>query len=120
MLMRLKLSRCFVTLVVCAFGATAAAKDTSGGPPAAATAAPGGPPAGRAMAIEAGAPAGQVLKLRGADAKQQLLATVACDHDVVRDLTREMSWESSPAGIVSVTRDGVVTPLANGSATITA
>ena len=39
---------------------------------------------------------------------------------MIRDLTRQVTYEASPAGIVNVSRDGVVTPVADGSATVTA
>src|SRR6266478_6853034 len=62
----------------------------------------------------------QVLHLRGADARQQLLVTANFSSGALRDYTREVSYETSPAGIIQVSKTGRVTPLAEGTATITA
>jgi len=62
----------------------------------------------------------QVLHLRGADARQQLLATASFSTGALRDCTREVSYQTSPAGVIQVSKTGRVTPLAEGTATITA
>ncbi len=64
--------------------------------------------------------AADTLRLRGHDAKQQLLITAKFDGGAVRDFTRQVSYESSPAGIVQVSKTGLVTPLSDGTATILA
>ena len=62
----------------------------------------------------------QTLHLRGADARQQLLVTVKFDTGEVRDFTRKVSYETSPSGIVQIDKTGRATPVADGTATITA
>jgi hypothetical protein len=62
----------------------------------------------------------QVLRLHGADARQQLLVTANFSTGAVRDYTREVSYQASPAGIVQVSKTGRVTPLAEGQTTVTA
>lgn len=60
------------------------------------------------------------LKLRGKDARQQLLVTAKLDDGAVRDFTHKASYSVAPAGILSVDANGIVSPLADGAATITA
>ncbi len=60
------------------------------------------------------------LTLRGKDARQQLLVTAKLGDGALRDFTHKASYAASPAGIVKVDSDGVVTPLADGTATVTA
>src|SRR5438445_3821480 len=62
----------------------------------------------------------QVLRLRGADARQQLLVTATFSTGGLRDYTREVSYQTSPAGVIQVSKTGRVTPLAEGTSTITA
>ncbi len=62
----------------------------------------------------------QALRLRGKDAKQQLLVTAKFDGGTLRDLTRTVNYTASPANIVKIDKAGLVTPLADGTATITA
>ncbi|HTH50176.1 MAG TPA: DUF1549 domain-containing protein [Candidatus Limnocylindria bacterium] len=56
------------------------------------------------------------LVLHTKDARQQLLATTSGD----LDLTREVTWSAEPAGVVSIDKSGRATPVADGSAVITA
>jgi hypothetical protein len=58
--------------------------------------------------------------LKGPDASQQLLVTAKFSSGQVRDLTRQARYASSPAGIVAIDASGVVTPLKDGKAEITA
>ena len=60
------------------------------------------------------------LKLRTADARQQLLATARLSNGKLRDWTRSVTYEVSPASIAKVSRNGLVTPLADGAGTVTA
>jgi len=60
------------------------------------------------------------LRLRGADARQQLLVTASFSTNALRDYTREVSYQTSPAGVIQVSKTGRVTPLAEGTTTITA
>src|SRR5262249_6245995 len=62
----------------------------------------------------------QVLHVRGADARQQLLVTANFSTGALRDYTREVSYQTSPGAVVQVSKSGRVTPLAEGTATITA
>ena len=71
-----------------------------------------------ALQVEAtGAPQ---LMLRGKDARQQLLVTAKLHDGALSDFTHKAHYAASPAGIVKVDSDGVVTPLADGTATVTA
>jgi hypothetical protein len=56
------------------------------------------------------------VTLDSQDARQQLLATL----DGSRDVTREVTWTSEPAGIVRLDASGRVIPVADGQAVITA
>jgi len=56
------------------------------------------------------------LTLRTRDSRQQLLATA----DEQRDVTRVVVWSAEPSGIVDVDSTGRVTPVADGSAVISA
>ena len=58
--------------------------------------------------------------LLGRDARQQLVVTAWDAADHTRDLTRTVHFTTEPPGIVSIDSTGVVTPLADGKATITA
>ncbi len=62
----------------------------------------------------------ETLRLRGHDARQQLLITAKFDGGAVRDFTRQVAYETSPAGIVQVGKTGLVTPLSDGTATLVA
>jgi len=74
----------------------------------------------QSITLETGWPEGRVATLRGRDARQQLLVTGSYSSGQVRDLTRGVSYEASPAGIVNISSTGVVTPLAEGRVTVTA
>jgi hypothetical protein len=60
------------------------------------------------------------LHLRGADVRQQLLVTATLADGARRDFTRQVSYSVAPAGVVAVDKSGLVTPVRDGSATITA
>ncbi|HYV27186.1 MAG TPA: DUF1549 and DUF1553 domain-containing protein, partial [Candidatus Eisenbacteria bacterium] len=60
------------------------------------------------------------IRLRGADARQQLLATAKFSTGALRDYTRQLSFQVSPANVVHINKTGLITPLADGIATITA
>ena len=74
-----------------------------------------GEPAAPALSIE---PACVVLE--GAGARQQLAVTMRHDDGSPRDLTRECRFVVEPAGIATVAPEGVLRPLADGQATLTA
>lgn len=60
------------------------------------------------------------LQLRGPDARQQLLVTLTADDGRMRDLTRAASYIAEPEGVVSVDAAGLVAPLRDGAAIVTA
>jgi len=60
------------------------------------------------------------IKLKGGDARQQLLATAKFAAGNVRDYTRTVTYSAAPANIVAVDKEGLVTPVADGRATVTA
>ncbi|MDB5356254.1 MAG: hypothetical protein JWN24_2707 [Phycisphaerales bacterium] len=73
----------------------------------------------QSLAVCPGDPAVTSLKLRGSDARQQLVVTGSFAAGAQRDLTREVKYEVTPAGIIDVDRNGLVTALGDGSANIT-
>ncbi|MAC55146.1 MAG: S-layer protein, partial [Gimesia sp.] len=61
------------------------------------------------------------IHLTDPDASQQLLVTLKEEQTgSQRDVTREVKYEIIPAGVARVSSTGFVTPLSDGSATITA
>ncbi len=60
------------------------------------------------------------LALRGADARLQLTLSAEYDSGTQRDVSRTAAYEVAPAGIVQISTSGLVTPVADGKATITA
>jgi len=72
------------------------------------------------LVVDTGRPAGTPTLLRGKDAQQQLVVNGQYSSGQVRDLTRQVSYETAPAGIVSVDSTGLTLPLTDGRATVTA
>ena len=64
--------------------------------------------------------ASETLLLRGADARQQLLSTARLTNGTLQDVTRQATYDVTPAEVVRVDRNGRVIPAGNGKATITA
>lgn len=63
----------------------------------------------------------ETVLLHGQDAAQQILATVSNSADHIRrDVSREATWSVSPPTLARVDRAGRVTPLADGTGTLTA
>ena len=60
------------------------------------------------------------ITLRGKDARQQLLVTGKLADGMLRDFTHGATYTAAPAGIVKVDATGILTPVADGAATITA
>jgi hypothetical protein len=60
------------------------------------------------------------IRLAGKHARQQLAVTLEQPAGQARDTTRAVSYVAEPAGIVQVDAAGLVTPLADGSATVIA
>src|SRR5689334_14026671 len=61
-----------------------------------------------------------LLRLRGADARQQLLVTARLQDGSESDFTRTVTYDVKPAGIVKVDTNGFIIPLRDGQATIAA
>ncbi|HSH93839.1 MAG TPA: DUF1549 domain-containing protein [Roseimicrobium sp.] len=78
---------------------------------------------GRPESLVVHGPAGEdspvAMTLKGKDARQQLLVTARFASGAVRDFTRQVRYQVTPAKIVDVNTNGLVVPLANGTATIT-
>lgn len=60
------------------------------------------------------------VAIRGRDSRQQIFATGAYASGQLRDHTRKVEYTAEPAGIVKIDAAGMVTPLADGVAMITA
>jgi hypothetical protein len=60
------------------------------------------------------------LTLRGKDAKQQIIVTGKLDDGALRDLTHDVKYSVAPEGIITVDAGGLVSPVADGTAVITA
>ncbi len=60
------------------------------------------------------------VRLNGADARQQLLATAELDSGMLADLTRHVAYESSSDEVVRVTAGGLLIPVGNGTADVSA
>jgi hypothetical protein len=63
---------------------------------------------------------GETLKLRGSDSRQQVLATASLANGFSRDVTRQVTYEVSPENVVRIGKAGLLVPLTNGTATVTA
>ncbi len=89
-------------------------------------ASPSLPPAGEnlgavtTLSLSAAGAAGSPAPLRGQDAQSQIIATAQYAGGQERDVTRVVKFTTVPAGIVSVDGTGLVVPLADGKAIITA
>ena len=80
-------------------------------------------PAARAettLELHTGVPGGKPAVLKGKDAFLQLVATAASPDKSPWDATRSVTWSVEPATVLTVSATGVVTPLTDGTATITA
>ena len=70
--------------------------------------------------LHTGAPADKPAILSGKDATLQLIATAVAPDKPPRDVSRSATWAVVPANVLAVSPVGVATPLADGTATITA
>src|SRR5690348_12072457 len=75
----------------------------------------GNPEPARSLRIETGRTIGGEFTLDGPDASQQLLITGVSSAGEERDLTRSVAYDFQPAGIVQVSKSGLVLPIADGS-----
>lgn len=71
------------------------------------------------VVIEAGQ-SGTPCALSGPDARRQLIVTGGYSNGALRDLTHQVHYTIQPTGIAEVDSTGLVTPLTDGQATITA
>jgi hypothetical protein len=71
-----------------------------------------------AIQVETGRAKDGLVTISGRDSGQQIVVTGQYDSGQSRDLTRKSTYEVSPAGIVSVDASGLITPIAEGEATI--
>ncbi len=62
----------------------------------------------------------QTLRLRGSGARHQLLVTGVGEGGVLSDATRDVRYQVSPSAIARVDTNGLIIPLADGKATVTA
>ncbi len=63
---------------------------------------------------------GDTLKLKGIDARRQLVVTGVFTDGDERDLSRQVQYTAVPAGIVAIDKTGWVSPVKDGKAVITA
>ena len=73
-----------------------------------------------ALVLLAGDQPGAPARLVGPDARLQLVATAQEPSGNLGDWTRRVRYTVEPGGVVEVDARGLITPLANGAATITA
>jgi Protein of unknown function (DUF1553)/Protein of unknown function (DUF1549) len=71
-----------------------------------------------AIKIESGRFQDGLVVIAGRDAGQQLVVTGVYDSGQTRDLTRKATYEVLPAGIVQADSTGLISPIAEGEATI--
>jgi hypothetical protein len=69
---------------------------------------------------DAADPSDQLLKLLGPDARRQLLVTAKLENGALRDFTRQVSYEVTPADVVKIGKGGLITPLGDGTAIVRA
>jgi hypothetical protein len=74
----------------------------------------------QALLIETGSAGARTLTLSGPDAWHQLIVTGRFATGPMRDLTRQVRFEATPADVVRVDATGLVTPLRDGQATVKA
>ena len=60
------------------------------------------------------------LRLRGAEARRQILVTAQLENGMLRDDTRRVRYQTAPAGIVQVSESGLIAALKDGTATVAA
>ena len=72
------------------------------------------------IAVEFGLANTDGFKLSGRDARQQLVVSGHFSSSQIRDLTHKVAYDVEPKGIVEVDKTGLVSPVAEGQATVTA
>ncbi|MDX1947489.1 MAG: DUF1549 domain-containing protein [Pirellulaceae bacterium] len=71
-----------------------------------------------AIQVETGRLKDGLVTISGRDAGQQIVVTGQYDSGQTRDYTRLVKYEVAPAGIVNVDETGLISPVAEGDATI--
>src|SRR5688572_17236683 len=71
-----------------------------------------------AIKVESGRLKDGLVTIAGRDAGQQLVVTGVYGTGQTRDWTRKATYEVSPPGIVQVDANGLITPIAEGEATV--
>src|SRR5262245_64470829 len=56
---------------------------------------------------EGGSPGSRALRLRGSDARQQVLATAKLSDGALRDVTRQVTYSVAPANVVKIDKTGL-------------
>jgi len=74
----------------------------------------------QSLSVSVGGGGDQPLVLSGSDARQQIIVTGNYAGDSARDLTRRVRYQVAPPGIVEVNESGLISAIADGSATIVA
>lgn len=72
------------------------------------------------LSIAAAGADGKPAALRGQDAQGQLVVTGKYAGDMLRDVTRQVKFETKPAGIVTIDETGLVKTAGDGTVTIAA
>ncbi len=72
------------------------------------------------IALEFGLANTDGFKLAGRDARQQLVVSGHFSSSQIRDLTHKVAYDVEPKGIIEVDKTGLVSPVAEGQATVTA
>lgn len=72
------------------------------------------------ITIETGRTQNGFITLAGRDARQQLIVTAVDASGRLQDMTRAATYEIQPVGVIQVDAAGLVQPLSDGTATITA
>lgn len=75
---------------------------------------------GDAPTISIGPASGEGITLRGPDSRQQIFVTREEPGSRPDDLTHQVTYSVEPAGVVEVAADGLIKPLADGTATVLA
>jgi hypothetical protein len=75
---------------------------------------------GALMIVPAPTDAAGTIRLVGKHSRQQLAVTAQLAPEQVRDVTRGVTYAAEPSNVVQVDAGGMVVPLADGAATVTA
>lgn len=102
-------------LITASFASTTQAEDPPAKPKAPGL---GDPGQLTAITVETGRLKDDLVTISGRDSGQQIVVTGQYATGQSRDLTRKSTYEVTPAGIVTVDATGLITPIAEGEATV--